>query len=113
MLQADHHKCRVRIVQRAILRTAINVKGIFKGLFTVGWELRQQHPSDLLSGTGTFWEIIAWLNNFVWNIFTTKYVQIATKYFVWNVFTTKYVQNLDQIERRRLLATIVTSHISP
>ena len=24
-----------------------------KGLVTVGWELRQQHPSDLLSGVGT------------------------------------------------------------
>ena len=32
--------------------------------------------------------IITWLNN-----------------FVWNVFTTKYVQNLHQIERRRLLAS--------
>ena len=28
-------------------------KGVFKGLITVGRELRQQHPSDLLSGAGT------------------------------------------------------------
>ena len=43
--------------------------------------------------------IITWLNN-----------------FVWNVFTTKYVQNLHQIERCRLLASImsiVTSRFSP
>ena len=26
---------------------------LFKGLITVGRELRQQHPSDLLSGAGT------------------------------------------------------------
>ena len=29
------------------------VMHIFKGLITVGRELRQQHPSDLLSGAGT------------------------------------------------------------
>ena len=40
--------------------------------------------------------IITWLNN-----------------VVWNVFTTKYAQNNHQIERRRLLASIVTSRISP
>ena len=71
---------------------------IFKGLITVGRELRQQHPSDLLSGAGTLegrprrttnhegvvavtpdrpWSIpiITWLNNVVWNVFTTKYIQ--------------------------------------
>ena len=26
---------------------------LFKGLITVVWELRQQHPSDMLSGAGT------------------------------------------------------------
>ena len=40
--------------------------------------------------------ITTWLNNFVWNLFTAK-----------------YVQNLLQIERRRRLASIVTSRISP
>ena len=82
---------------------------LFKGLITVGRELRHKHPSDLLSGAGTSRErssrdvpagpwsipIITWLNN-----------------VVWNVFTTKYVQNLHQNERRRLLASIVTSRIS-
>ena len=38
--------------------------------------------------------IIAWLNN-----------------FIWSVFTTQYVQNLHQIERRGLLASMVTSRI--
>ena len=40
--------------------------------------------------------IITWLNNFVWNDFAAK-----------------YVQNLHQIERRHLLASIVMSRISP
>ena len=40
--------------------------------------------------------IITWLNN-----------------VVWNVFTTKYVQNHHQIEGRRHLASIGTSRISP
>ena len=30
-----------------------DVQTLFKGLITVGRELRQQHPSDLLSGAGT------------------------------------------------------------
>ena len=88
----------------------------FKGLITVGRELRQQHPSDLLSGAGTSrrrttnhegvvaetpdrpWSIpiITWLNN-----------------VILHVFTIKYVQNHHQIERRRLLASIVTSRIFP
>ena len=71
----------------------------FKRLITVWKELRQQHPSDLLSGAGTSRErslIITWLNN-----------------VVSNAFTTEYVQNHHQIERRRLLASIVASGILP
>ena len=68
----------------------------FKGLITVGRELRQQHPSDLLSGAGTSRErssrdvpagqqittttpdrpwsipIITWLNKVISHVFTTK-----------------------------------------
>ena len=70
------------------------VNSLFKGLITVGRELRQQHPSDLLSGAGTSRErssrdvpagqqivtpdrpwsipIITWLNNVILHVFTTK-----------------------------------------
>ena len=73
---------------------------VFKGLITVGRELRQQHPSDLLSGAGTSRErssrdvpagqqipsrpwsipIITWLNNVILHVFTTKKTfKITTK----------------------------------
>ena len=61
-----------------IIYHIISCHTIFKGLITGGRKLQQQHPSDLLSGTGTSRErspIITWLNNFVSNVFTTKYVQ--------------------------------------
>ena len=82
----------------------------------VGRELRQQHPSDLLSALSGHprrttnhegvvavtpdrpWsiQIITWLNN-----------------FVSTVFMTKYVQNHHQIDWGPLLGSIVTSRISP
>ena len=34
-------------------RSCTFINNLFKGLITVGRELRQQHPSDLLSGAGT------------------------------------------------------------
>ena len=95
----------------------------FKRLITVGRELRQQHPSDLVSGAGTArqcrpqprwttnqsgvvvvtpdqpWSIpiMAWLNNFAPNLFTTK-----------------YVKNIHQNEQRHLRTSIThPSRISP
>ena len=63
-----------------------------------GRELRQQHPRALLSGVDRPWSlpIITRLKNVVSNIFTTKYVQIN-----------------NQVERRRLLDSIVTSRVPP
>ena len=61
---------------------------------TVARELYQQHPRDFLSDAGTSRggnTIITWLNNFAWNLYQAK-----------------YVQNVYELERRLLLASIVT-----
>ena len=94
-----------------------------KGLITVGRELRQQHPRDLLSGAGTSESSTrrtsppdnksrgCCCRNSRPTVMNPDYNM--TKQRINDVFTTKYVQNHHQIERRRLLASIVTSRISP
>ena len=40
-------------IENPLIRITMNLLWLFKGLITVGRELRQQHPSDLLSGART------------------------------------------------------------
>ena len=87
---------------------------MFKGLITVGKELRQQHPSDLLSYAGKSREhswttnhkgVVAITPNRQWSIPIITWLNN----FVWNIFTAKYVENPHGIMHYRLLASIVMS----
>ena len=87
---------------------------MIKGLITVGRELRQLHPSDLLCSAGTSWErnhegVVAVTSDRLWS----KLIITWLNNVILHVFTTKYIQNHHQIERRHLLTSIVTLHISP
>ena len=79
----------------------------------VGRELRQQHELRSRDVPAPDNESLRYCYRNSRPIVITPDYNLWLNNFVSKVFTTKYVQNHGQIERRRLLASIVTSRISP